>query len=213
MMMMMMMMTMMMMIMMIWWYRWVLSLWRPKHNLQPTFPLVIYSMVTGCGGFNSSGGYQNRVKGDKRNVSQLNRHNNTWPGNVREMSNQLLIHDCPFLKNIGQGIPIFPRFFTDFRLMIISFSLTNSSDNSENFESSLVVWKYQRLHELASIWHSRYFWKMIAVLPTFSPAIRHLETLSIPSPSPFVLYAVSRRGLIFSRQISIIVSCFVPRSR
>ena len=159
-----------------------LSLWRPKHNLQPTFLLVISSMVTGCGGFNSSGGYQNRVKGDKRNVSQLNRHNNTWPGNVREMSNQLLIHDCPFLKNIGQGIPIFPRFFTDFRLVIISFSLTNSSDNSENFESSLVVWKNQRLHELASIWHSRYFWKMIAVLPTFSPAIRHLETLRYQAP-------------------------------
>ena len=79
--------------------------------------------------------------------------------------------------------------------MIISFSLTNSSDNSENFESSLVVWKNQRLHELASIWHSRYFWKMIAVLPTFSPAICHLETLLIPSPSPFLLYAVSRRGL------------------
>ena len=150
------------------------------------------------------GGYQNRVKGDKRNVSQLNRHKNTWPGNVREMSNQLLIHDCPFLKHLGQRIPIFPRFFTDFRLMIISFSLTNSSDNSENFESSLVVWKNQRFHELASIWHSRYFWKMIAVLPTFSPAIRHLETFSIPSPSPFVLYAVSRRGLIFSRQISIL---------
>lgn len=138
-------------------------------------------MVTGCGGFNSSGGYQNRVKGDKRNVSQLNRHNNTWPGNVREISNQLLIHDCPFLKHLGQGIPIFPRFFTDFRLMIISVLLTNSSDNSENFESSLVVWKNQRLHELASIWHSRYFWKMIAVLSTFSPAIRHLETLSIPN--------------------------------
>ena len=50
--------------------------------------------VTGGGG-----GYQNRVKRDKRNVSQLNRHNNTWPGNVREMSNQLLIHDCPFLKH------------------------------------------------------------------------------------------------------------------
>ena len=183
-----------------------LSLWRPKHNLQPTFLLVISSMVTGCGGFNSSGGYPNRVKGDKRNVSQLNRHNNTWPGNVREMSNQLLIHDCPFLKHLGQGILIFPHFFTDFRLMIISSSLTNSSDNSENFESSLVVWKNQRLHELASIWHSRYFWKMIAVLPTFSPAIRHLETLRYQAPLRFLLYAVSRRGPegLLSRQVQIL---------
>lgn len=147
-------------------------------------------MITGYGG------YQNRVKGDKRNVSQLNRHNNTWPGNVREMSTIDTRLSIP--KTFRPGNPYFPRFFTDFRLMIISFSLTNSSDNSENFESSLVVWKNQRLHELASIWHSRYFWKMIAGLPTSSPAIRHLETLLIPSPSPFLTqFQGEARGLVF----------------
>jgi len=95
---------------MIWWYRWVLSLWRPKHNLQPTFPLVISSMVTGCGGFNTvRGGYQNRVKGDKRNVSQLNRHNNTWPGNVREMST--IDTRLPIPKTFRPGNPYFSMFF------------------------------------------------------------------------------------------------------
>ena len=125
--------------------------------------------------------------------------------------------NSPLLQQFRPGNPYFSTcFFTDVSLVIISFSLTNSSDDSENFESSLVVWKNQRLHKLASIWHSWYFWKMIAVLPTFSPAIRHLETLSIQGPSPFLLNAVSRRGLVFPPNFDIartLLDCLVQRSR
>ena len=68
-------------------------------------------MITGYGGFDSAGGggYRNRVKGDKRNVSQLNRHNNTWPGNVREMSTIDTRQSIP--KTFRPGNPYFSTFF------------------------------------------------------------------------------------------------------
>ena len=127
-------------------------------------------------------------RADRCTESRSNHHNGIWPGNVTEISTRLWIHDCLLLelfRGTMQGFLNFPFVLTHRLETRDSVSLTNSSDNSENFESSLVVWKNQRLHELASIWHSGNFWKMIAVLPTFSPAIRHLETLWIPSPSPF----------------------------
>ena len=52
---------------------------------------------------------KNRVKGDKRNVSQLNRHNNTWPGNVREMSTIGTRLSIP--KTFRPGNPYFSTFF------------------------------------------------------------------------------------------------------
>lgn len=67
--------------------------------------------------------------------------------------------------------------------------LTYSSNHSEYLETTLTIWKNQRLHELASVWHSGYLGKWITVYSSLFPAARHLKSsfIHVPSPSPMRL--------------------------
>ena len=96
--------------------------------------------------------------------------------------------------------------------------LTYGSNHSEYLETTLTIWKNQRLHELASVWHSRYLGKWIAVYSSLFPATRHLESSFIPSPhfTGNEAEVVSWRGSV-SRQIQKLflrlelLDCFVLR--